>query len=82
MGGRRQPGRRWRHRPIDFDTAATGRRAGYERAIIQMTVDGIGMGKGRWRPRRGSKPNAGATGVTVDAYADKPSIRTVTRIFS
>jgi hypothetical protein len=46
-------------------------RAGYEVAVIEMTVDTVGLGKGTMTAAARVKPG-GETGVRIDDYAEKP----------
>ena len=46
-------------------------RAGYEVAVIEMTVDNVGLGKGRMTAAAKVKPG-GEAGVQIDDYAEKP----------
>jgi hypothetical protein len=57
-------------------------RTGYEMAVIRLELDTIGMGTGTMAAAARVKPNADATGVQVDDYADEPlKLTSVTRIF-
>ena len=53
-------------------------RAGYESALIQLQVDGAGVGTGLMAPAARVKPG-GETGVRIDSYADEPLALKVTR---
>ena len=46
-------------------------RAGYEVAVIEMTVDNVGLGKGTMTAAAKVKPG-GESGVRIDDYAEKP----------
>ena len=46
-------------------------RAGYEVAVIEMTVDTVGLGKGTMTAAARVKPG-GTSGVQIDDYAEKP----------
>jgi hypothetical protein len=46
-------------------------RAGYEVAVIEMTVDNVGLGKGTMTAAAKVKPG-GDAGVRIDDYAEKP----------
>lgn len=46
-------------------------RAGYEVAVIEMTVDTVGLGKGTMTAAARVKPG-GEAGVRIDDYAEKP----------
>ena len=46
-------------------------RAGYEVAVIEMTVDNVGLGKGTMTAAARVKPG-GEAGVRIDDYAEKP----------
>ena len=46
-------------------------RAGYDVAVIQMTVDDVGLGKGTMAAAARVKPD-GEAGVVIDDYADQP----------
>jgi len=57
-------------------------RAGYELAVIRLELDTIGMGNGTLAAAARVKPNADATGVEVDDYAEEPmKLTSVTRVF-
>ena len=54
-------------------------RAGYEVALIRMTVNEVGLGKGTMAAAARVKPG-GETGVQIDDYAEEPiKLVTVTR---
>ena len=54
-------------------------RAGYEVAVIEMTVDTVGLGKGTMTAAAKVKPG-GESGVRIDDYAEKPiQLTTVSR---
>jgi len=54
-------------------------RAGYEVAVIEMTVDNVGLGKGTMTAAAKVKPG-GDAGVRIDDYAEKPiQLTTVSR---
>jgi hypothetical protein len=46
-------------------------RAGYEVAVIQISIDDVGLGNGSMAAAARVKPG-GETGVQIDDYADKP----------
>jgi hypothetical protein len=46
-------------------------RAGFDVAVVQITMDGTGVGDGRMVPAAKVKPG-GATGVEVESYSDEP----------
>jgi hypothetical protein len=57
-------------------------RAGYELAVIRLELDTIGMGSGTLAAAARVKPNADATGVEIDDYAEEPlKLTSVTRVF-
>jgi hypothetical protein len=57
-------------------------RAGYEVAVIQMTVDDVGLGQGSMAAAARVKPG-GPSGVQIDDYAEQPiKLVTVTRKIS
>ena len=53
-------------------------RAGYESALIQLQLDGAGVGTGMMAPAARVKPG-GEAGVRIDNYADEPLALKVTR---
>jgi hypothetical protein len=57
-------------------------RAGYEVAVIEMTVDDVGLGSGRMAAAARVKPG-GESGVQIDDYAEEPiKLVTVSRKIS
>ncbi len=61
------------------DTDPKSRR-GYEMAVIRLELDSAGKGTGVLNAAARVKPNADATNVIVDDYADEPvTLTTVTR---
>jgi hypothetical protein len=56
--------------------------AGYDVAVLEFTVDSVGLGKGTMAAAARVKPG-GATGVTIEDYAGKPiTLASVTRNLS
>ena len=57
-------------------------RAGYDVAVVEMTVDDVGLGSGRMAAAAKVKPG-GESGVQIEDYADAPiKLTTVTRKLS
>jgi len=57
-------------------------RAGYEVAVIEITIDDVGLGSGRMAAAARVKPG-GETGVQIDDYAEEPiKLVTVSRKIS